>query len=154
VSDIFTLNMDKKALLRRKRRLERQRDAELRAYRAKWRSRINSVDRLLRAVTTADEVGRQTKPGQATRLAALATALEGKANGDRKEGVMALVRHTLQHNRGFFTARTLVEFINQTQPCCVTERDIRLPLRRLRKLGAIRVVERGTGRKPQIYLNL
>ena len=29
---------------------------------------------------------------------------------------MELVRQTLQHNRGFFTARMLVEFIKKTRP--------------------------------------
>jgi hypothetical protein len=146
--------MNRKALLKRRRRFERQRDAELRRRRARWRSRINSVDRLLRAAAAADEVRRQAKAGQASRFAAWANALAGKVNGDRKEGVMALVRHTLQHNRGFFTARTLVEFINQTQPGSVTERDIRNPLCSLRKLGEIRLVERASGRKPQTYLSL
>ena len=67
---------------------------------------------------------------------------------------MELVRQTLQHNRGFFTARMLVEFIKKTKPISLTERGISHPLWNLRKLGEIRLVEKGKGRKPHMYLKL
>ena len=65
---------------------------------------------------------------------------------------MEVVRQTLEQNRGFFTARMLVEFINKTKPISVTARGISHPLRSLCKLGEIRLVERGNGRKPRMYL--
>lgn len=148
------MNMDHKALIERKAQLARRRDAELRACRAKWRRRINSVDLLLRAAASPNDITSQTKPGQACPIAVFANALEGKVNGDRKKGVMEVVRQTLRHNRGFFTTRALVEFINQTQSCSVTEREISHPLWSLRKLGEIRLVEKGKGRKPHMYLKL
>jgi hypothetical protein len=144
--------MDRKALLRRRRQLERQRDAELRACRAKWRSRINSVDRLLRAAATTVDTTSQAKPVQASLVAAFANALKGKAKWDRKEGVMEVVQRVLQHKRGFFTARTLVELINETRPFSVTMWDIGHPLWDLRRLGEIKLVEKGCGRKPHMYL--
>jgi hypothetical protein len=142
--------MNRLALMKRRAQLERQRDAELRVCRAKWRSRINSIDRLLRAAAIAYDATPQTKPSQAAGVAASANALEGIVNGD----MMAVIRQTLQHNRGFFTRRTLVEFINQTQPCSVTERGISHSLWSLRQLGEIRLVEKGNGRKPHTYLKL
>lgn len=81
-----------------------------------------------------------------------AYSLEGKANGDRKQGVMEVVQQTLRQNRGFFTAKALVKFINKSQACAVTGRDIRRPLRILRKRGEIRLIERGNGMKPHLYL--
>jgi hypothetical protein len=112
------------------------------------------LDRSLRAAAAADGITAETKPGQASQVTVLANALKGKVNGDRKEGVMELVRQTLQHNQGFFTARALVEFINQTLSCSVTEREISHPLWSLRKLGEIRLVEKGKGRTPHMYLKL
>jgi hypothetical protein len=106
---------------------------------------------LLRAAATADDLTSQTKPSQASRVAAFANALEGKVNGARKEGVMEVVRQTLQHNRGFFTGKALVELINQSVPFSVTAREINHPLWILRRLGEIRLVERGCGRKPHMY---
>jgi hypothetical protein len=144
--------MDQEALIERRTQLERRRDAELRACGAKWRSRINSVDRLLRAAAAAADLASQTKPGQASPVAVPATPLEGNGKRDRKEGAMEVVRQTLEQNRGFFTARMLVEFINKTKSISVTGRDISYPLRSLRKLGEIRLVEKGNGRKPQMYL--
>lgn len=146
--------MDRTALLARRKRLQRQRDAELRACRAKWRIRINSVDRLLRAPTTAHHIASGTRPKRASRLAVVAGALERDARGDRKQGVMEVVRQTLRHTQGVFTARTLVQFINQTRPFSVTERGILNPLYRLRKLGEIKLVERGDSRKPHMYLKI
>ena len=146
--------MDQKALRERRAQLETRRDAELRACRAKWRRRISSVDRLLRAAAAADGIMVETRSGQACPVTVLANALKGKVNGDRKEGVMELVRQTLQHNQGFFTAKALVEFINQTLSCSVTEREISHPLWSLRKLGEIRLVEKGKGRTPHMYLKL
>jgi hypothetical protein len=146
--------MDRKALLARRKRLQRQRDAELRAFRARWRRRLNSVDRLVRAPATTGGITSRTKPGLAFPVAAFANALKGKVNGHRKQGVMEVVRQTLRHNRGFFTARTLVQFINQTRPFSVTERGIRKPLSRLCTLGEIKLVERGNGRKPHMYAKL
>ncbi len=96
----------------------------------------------------------RTKAGQASPIAAFADALKGTVNGHRKETAMEVVRHTLRHNQGFFTARTLARFINRTKPFAVTERSIRNPLCRLRKLGEIKLVERGFGRKPHIYVKL
>jgi hypothetical protein len=141
----------RKKLLERRARLQRQRDAELRRCRARWRIRISAVDRLLRAAATADDLPAQTKPSQASRVAASENALEGKVNGARKKCVMEVVRQTLRHNQGFFTVRTLVQFINQTRPFSVTEREINHPLRTLRRLGEIKLVERGYGRKPHMY---
>jgi hypothetical protein len=144
--------MDQKALIERRTQLERRRDAELRACGAKWRSRINSVDLLLRAAATADDLASQTKPGQASPAGVPANSLERNGKRDRKEGAMEVVRQTLEQNQGFFTARMLVEFINKTKPISVTARGIGRPLRSLCKLGEIRLVEKGNGRKPQMYL--
>jgi hypothetical protein len=109
---------------------------------------------LLRPAASADDNTAETNSGQAARVAVLAKALEGKVNGDRKEALMEIVRQTFQHNQGFFTARALVEFINQTLSCSVTEREISHPLWSLRKLGEIRLVEKGKGRTPHMYLKL
>ena len=65
---------------------------------------------------------------------------------------MGVVQQTLRQNRGFFTAKALVGFINKTQACSVTGRDVRHPLRILRKRGEIRLIERGNGTKPHLYL--
>ncbi len=65
---------------------------------------------------------------------------------------MEVVQQTLQHNRGFFTARALVELINRTRPGTVTVGDLGHLLWRLRRLGEIRLVEKGNGRKPHMYL--
>jgi hypothetical protein len=146
--------MDPKALRARRTQFKKRRDAELRACQAKWRRRINSVDRSLRAAAAADGIMAETKSGQASQVAVLAKALEGKANGDRKKGMLEVVRQTLRHSQGFFTARALVEFINQTLSCSVTEREISHPLWSLRKLGEIRLVEKGKGRTPHMYLKL
>jgi len=144
--------MDEKALIKRRTQLERQRDAELRTCRAKWRSRINSVNQLRRAAATAGGAASQTKPGKASPIAEAINSLEGKVNGDRKKGVMEVVQQTLQRNRGFFTARALVELINRTRPGSVTVGDIGHLLWRLRLLGEIKLVEKGNGRKPHMYL--
>ena len=144
--------MDKMALLKRRRRLQRQRDAELRACRAKWRSRINSIDRLLRTADTAGVVKSQARPGQARPIAGLANALQNNMKRGRKEGVLKLIRHILRRNRGFFTATTLADLINQSCPCSVTRRDLSHPLGCLRQLGEIRLVEKGEGRKSHMYL--
>jgi hypothetical protein len=146
--------MDQKALIKRRTQLERRRDAELRTCRAKWRSRINSVDLLLKAAAAADDITSPTKPGQASPVAVCANALGERVKRDRKEGAMELVRQTLQHNRGFFTARMLVEFINKTKPISVTAQAISHPLWSLHKRGEIRLVEKGNGRKPHLYLKL
>ena len=63
----------------------------------------------------------------------------------------ALVRYTLQRNQGVFTAGTIAESINRTEPCCLTARDIRPILRDLHKLGEIRLAETSRGRKPHLY---
>jgi hypothetical protein len=146
--------MDPKALRARRMQFKKRRDAELRACQAKWRRRINSVDRLLKVAGAANENMAETRSGQASRVAVLAKALEGKVNGDRKKGMMEVVRQTLRHNQGFFTARALVEFINQTLSCSVTEREISHPLWSLRQLGEIRLVEKGKGRTSHMYLKL
>src|ERR1017187_10563361 len=146
--------MDKKPLIKRRTRLKRRRDAELRACRAKWRSRINSVDRSLRAAASAADLASQTKPRRAPQVAVSASVLEGKVKRDRKEGAMKAVRQTLRRKRGFFTARALVEFINKTMPISVTAQGIRHPIWCLRKLGEIRLVEKGNGRKPHMYMTL
>ena len=72
-------------------------------------------------------------------------------NGARKAGVMEVVRHTLQHKRGFFTGRTLVELINKTIASSVTAREINRPLWTLCRLGEIKLVERGSRRRPHLY---
>ena len=65
---------------------------------------------------------------------------------------MEVVRQALEQNQGFFTARVLAEFINKTMSISVTGRHISYPLRSMRKHGEIRLVEKGNGRKPQMYL--
>ena len=67
---------------------------------------------------------------------------------------MEVVQQTLQRNRGFFTAKTLVELINRTRPASVTRGDIVYLLRRLRTLGEIILVDKGKGRKPHMYLKV
>ena len=67
---------------------------------------------------------------------------------------MEAVRQTLKRKRGFFTATALVEFINKTMPISVTAQGISHPLCTLRKLGEIRLVEKGNGRKPHMYMTL
>ena len=146
--------MDQKALIKRRTKLKRRRDAELRACRAKWRSRINSVDRSLRTADSAADLASQTKPRQAFPVAVSANALEGKVKRDHKERAMEVVRQTLQRKRGFFTARALVELINNTMSISVTAQGISHPLWTLRKLGEIKLVEKGNGRKPHMYMTL
>ena len=67
---------------------------------------------------------------------------------------MKLLRHILHHNRGFFTAPMLVDLINKTKPFSVTSQELTQPLGNLRQLGEIRLVDRGQGRKPHMYLKL
>ena len=146
------LNMNRQALIKRKAQFKSRRNAELRVCRAKWRAKIRSVDRLLRASNSRDANIAPTKSRGASRATVSAYSLEGIANGDRKQGVMGVVQQTLRQNRGFFTAKALVGFINKTQACSVTGRDVRHPLRILRKRGEIRLIERGNGTKPHLYL--
>ena len=146
--------MDQKALIKRRTKLKRRRDAELRACRTRWRSRINSVDRSLRAAASVADLASQTKRRQALPVAVSANALEGKVKRDHKERAMKVVRQTLRHSRGFFTARTLVEHINKTMSISVTAQGISHPLWTLRKLGEIKLVEKGNGRKPHMYMTL
>jgi hypothetical protein len=146
--------VDDMVLLMRRRRLQRRRDAELRACRAKWRSRIGSIDRLLRAAATSGVVKSQTKLCQARPLAVLANALEDNTKQGRKAGVLKLVRHILRGNRGFFTASTLCDLINQTSSFTVTRRELSRPIGSLRQLGEIKLVETGKGRKAHMYLKL
>jgi hypothetical protein len=146
--------MDDTVLLKRRTQLGRQRDAELRACRAKWRRRINAIDQLLRESAAGGGARSRTQLGQASAIAVVANSLAGKVNGERREGVMQVVQQTLQRNRGFFTARNLVELINRTSPGSVTVGDVGHLLRRLRMLGDIRLVEKGDGRKPHMYLKI
>ncbi len=67
---------------------------------------------------------------------------------------MKLLRHILQHNRGFFTVPMLVDLINQTRQFSVTRHDLSRPLGSLRQLGEIKLVNKGKGRRPHIYLKL
>lgn len=144
--------MDKKLLLRQRKQLARARDAEFRACLSKWRRKIDSADRRLSTALTAETLRSQTKRGKASRAVAIAHALEGKANGERQKAMMTVVQHILQHKWGFFTAKALVELINKSIPLRVTERDVSIPLQRLQKLGEIKLIERGRGRKPHMYL--
>jgi hypothetical protein len=144
--------MNKKALIKRKTQLKSKCDAELRACRAKWRRKINSVDRLLRASATANDIIRQTKSRQGSRSAVAEIGFEGIVNGGQKQGLMEVVRQALRHNQGFFTAKVLVELLNTTQSSSVTAREISPPLRSLYKRGEIRLVERGKGRKSHMYM--
>jgi hypothetical protein len=146
--------MDQEALIERRTRLERRRNAELGACLAKWRSSINSVDLLLRAAAIVDDVSSPTESGQASPVRLLANALEGTAKREPKESMMEVVRQTLHHHQGFLTARTLAELINKTERISVTARGISPLLRSLCKLGEIRLVEKGKGRKPHMYLKL
>jgi len=151
---MLTPNMKEMALLERRTRLERRRNAELGACLAKWRSRINSVELLLMEAATDDDVPSPAESDQASPVGLSANALEGKAKRERKEGMMGVVRQTLRHQEGFFTARTLAGFINKTKRISVTQRGISRLLRSLHKLGEIRLVAKGKGRKPHTYLKL
>jgi hypothetical protein len=109
---------------------------------------------LLRAAATADDLASRGKPHRAPPVVVSANALDGKVKRDRKEHAMEAVRQTLKRKRGFFTARALVELINKTMPISVTAQGISHPLWTLRKLGEIRLVEKGNGRKPHMYMTL
>jgi LPS O-antigen subunit length determinant protein (WzzB/FepE family) len=148
------MKMDHTALIRRRQRLQQQRDAELRTCRAKWRSRINTVDRLLRIAAARGIADSQPSTGQDRPIAVYADALAGDMKGDRKESVLKLLRHILQHNRGFFTVPMLVDLINKTRRLSVTCRELSQTLGNLRQLGEIRLVDPGQGRKPHVYLKL
>jgi hypothetical protein len=67
---------------------------------------------------------------------------------------MEVVRQTLKRKRGFFTARALVELINNTMSISFTAQGISHHLWSLRKLGEIKLVEKGNGRKPHMYMTL
>ena len=67
---------------------------------------------------------------------------------------MKLLRHVLDHNRGFFTVTMLVDLINKTRPFSVTRQELNCPLRSLQQLGEIKLVDRGEGRQPHMYLKL
>ena len=121
---------------------------------AKWRSRINAVDVLLKAAANADEITPPAKRAQASPVAAGASALEGRVKRGGKAGATEIIRRTLRCNRGFFTARTLVESINKTSPIPITGRGISHPLQSLLELGEIRLVQKGNGSKPRTYLKL
>lgn len=145
--------MNRQELLQQRAQLVRQRDAELRACKTKWRKRINNIDLALTA-QAASGVAPTAPPGQASLTAAFADAIGAKVQQDRKESILEVVRQTLRDNPGFFTARTLVELINRTKPFILTERNLSNPLWRLRKLGEIRIVATGKGRRPHTYLAL
>ena len=97
---------------------------------------------------------RPAKPGRASHVAVFPNALSGKAKQDGNAGATEIVRRTLRCNRGFFTARTLIESINKTSPIPITGRGISHPLQSLLELGEIRLVQKGNGRKPRTYLKL
>ena len=149
----FGLNMDRLALMKRRTQFERRRDAELRECRTKWRRRINSIDRLLKVSAPAAEIRPQTEP-LLDSPAATSPAHGGTGRAGRKVRVLEVVRQTLQQSQGVFTAKTLVAFINQTQPCAVTERAISQPLSNLRQCGEIRLLEKGRGGKPHTYFEV
>ena len=69
----------------------------------------------------------------------------------REKKVMEAVRATLKTSIGIFNARTLVETINNAGHCSVTERSVSHPLWRLHKLGEIRIIKKGSGRRPTVY---
>jgi hypothetical protein len=79
-------------------------------------------------------------------------SLERGMNGHKTKSLLKIVRQTLRRHRGFFTAKALAEFIGRSRHGAFTESDFRHPLRTLRKLGEIRLVEKGSGRKPHLYL--
>jgi hypothetical protein len=146
--------MEKQVLLKHRRGLQRQRDAELRACRVKWRSRIRSLDRLLRTPASSRVIKRRTRPGLARPIAVVPNALQDHMKRGRKVSVLKLVRYVLRRNQGFFTAATLADLINQTRPFSVTRRDLNQPLGSLRQLGEITLIARGGGRKPHMYMKL
>lgn len=137
--------MDRKALLEQRTRLGRQRDAELKACRANWRRRIDAIDQRLREAGTNSNSSQSDPHPQA-----FAEVLDELIEHDRKQGVMELVRRALEDCEGMFTARTLVGLINKDKPSFLSERDVSNPLWRLRKLGEIKIVENGKGRKPHV----
>jgi hypothetical protein len=141
--------MDTEELLEQRARLERQRDAELKACRAKWRRMIDVIDQRLKA-TTASSCALGCDHGPAR----LPEVLDEVIEEDRKRGVMDVVRQSLENYDGAFTARTLVGIINKNKPSFLTERDVSNPLWRLRKLGIIKIIAKGKGRKPQEYLKI
>jgi hypothetical protein len=83
-----------------------------------------------------------------------AKALNGNMKEGRKEGVTKLLRHILDHKRGFFTVPMLVDLINKTKPFSVTRQELSHRLGSLRQLGEIKLVDRGGGGKPHMYLKL
>jgi hypothetical protein len=109
---------------------------------------------MLKAAANAGKMTRPAKPGRASRVAVCPNSLGGKAKQSGIAGTTEIIRRTLRHNRGFFTARILVESINKTSPIPITGRGISHPLRSLLELGEIRLVEKGNGSKPRTYLKL
>jgi len=94
----------------------------------------------------------QTEPNGDTQAVAFRGVLTKILEKDRREKrKMEAVRGTLKLHRGFFTARTLVEAINNAGFCSVTERDVSHPLWRLHKLGEIGILQKGSGRRPTVY---
>jgi hypothetical protein len=109
---------------------------------------------LQRTAATGGRAKSPAKPRKASPIAVAANSLAGKVNGERREGVTEVVQQILRRNRGFFTVRTLVELINQDSPGSITVGDIGHLLWRLRRLGEIKLVDKGNSRKPHMYLKV
>ncbi len=110
---------------------------------------IDAIDQRLRGAATNNGASQSD-----LHPPAFAEVLDELIEHDRKQGVMDVVRQTLENYSGTFTARTLVGIINKNKPSFLTERDISNPLWRLRKLGIIKIIAKGKGRKPQEYLKI
>lgn len=144
--------MDKKKLLDQRAALEKQLREELRACRL-TRRKIDAINLLVGEATDMVSGISRAERSQNTQVAAFGDSLETILETDHRErNVMEAVRQALEDARGTFTARTLVETINSTAQCSLTERDVVHPLWRLQKLGVIRVFKRGSGRRPNVYL--
>jgi hypothetical protein len=139
--------VDRKILIERKAQLEKQRDAELKGCRAKWRRKLDAIDLLLR------ESGHSNDDTQAEAQAvAFADVLEDTV--EQTTGVVEAIRRTLENVSGIFTTRTLVEVINKTGQFSVTEREVANPLWRMHQAGEISILEKGSGRRPNVYLKI
>jgi hypothetical protein len=146
--------MNRQALIKRKVQLEHEREVELRACNAKWGSKISSVDRLLLASYKANDEFLQTATSRTPRTALPVVCLECSTIGDRQKKLMQVVWQTLCRHPGFFTAKSLAEFISESRHGVVSEPDISRLLCCLRKQGVIQLVEKSRGPKPNLYLKL
>jgi hypothetical protein len=115
--------MEQNLLLSQRAELEKQLKEELKACR-ETRRKIGAINLLLGPITEPGSSS-QTEPNGDTQAVAFRGVLTKILEKDRREKrKMEAVRGTLKLHRGFFTARTLVEAINNAGFCSVTERDM------------------------------